>query len=277
MVVGAGQGGLTVAARLGQLGRRHPRRRAQPPGGRQLAQPVPLPGPARPGLVRPPARTCPSRPTGRSSLRRTSWPAGSRPMCRPWSSTSGPGPSSWAATTTTRPGSGRSRVRRPDGTDRTLHPHHLVLATGMSGVPNMPEIPGVDDFAGTVCHSSAHPGGREYRRPQCRRGRLLQQRPRHRAGLLRAGRRRHHGAALQHLRHEQRERHRSAVRRRLRGGWPSGGGRRHDVLVDPVPPGRRVAQTGDHGARRARRPRCSPAWRKPDSRSTSATTAAACS
>jgi cation diffusion facilitator CzcD-associated flavoprotein CzcO len=54
------------------------------------------------------------------------------------------------------------RVRREDGTERTLHPHHVVLATGMSGVPNIPEIPGVDDFAGTVRHSSAHGGGREF-------------------------------------------------------------------------------------------------------------------
>ena len=54
------------------------------------------------------------------------------------------------------------RVRRPDGRERTLHPHHVVLATGMSGVPNLPDIPGVDQFAGTVCHSSAHGGGREF-------------------------------------------------------------------------------------------------------------------
>ncbi len=54
------------------------------------------------------------------------------------------------------------RVRRQDGTQRTLHPHHVVLATGMSGVPNMPEIPGVEDFAGTVRHSSAHGSGREF-------------------------------------------------------------------------------------------------------------------
>jgi putative flavoprotein involved in K+ transport len=54
------------------------------------------------------------------------------------------------------------RVRRADGTERTLHPHHVVLATGMSGVPNVPTIPGMDDFAGTVCHSSAHRGGAEF-------------------------------------------------------------------------------------------------------------------
>jgi cation diffusion facilitator CzcD-associated flavoprotein CzcO len=54
------------------------------------------------------------------------------------------------------------RVRRADGTERTLQPSHVVLATGMSGVPNVPDIPGVGEFAGTVCHSSAHAGGRDY-------------------------------------------------------------------------------------------------------------------
>jgi len=39
-----------------------------------------------------------------------------------------------------------------------LRPKQLVLATGMSGVPNMPEFPGASDFTGTLCHSSAHKG-----------------------------------------------------------------------------------------------------------------------
>lgn len=50
-------------------------------------------------------------------------------------------------------------VRRSDGAERELHPSHVVLATGMSGVPNVPDIPGVADFAGQVCHSSAFVGG----------------------------------------------------------------------------------------------------------------------
>jgi cation diffusion facilitator CzcD-associated flavoprotein CzcO len=54
------------------------------------------------------------------------------------------------------------RVRQPDGTQRTLRPSHVVLATGMSGVPNMPEIPGASDFTGVLCHSSAHSGGSEF-------------------------------------------------------------------------------------------------------------------
>ncbi len=50
-----------------------------------------------------------------------------------------------------------------EGHERVLRPTHLVLATGMSGIPNMPDIPGADVFAGDLHHSSAHPGGERYR------------------------------------------------------------------------------------------------------------------
>ena len=49
-------------------------------------------------------------------------------------------------------------VRRADGSRRTLRPHHLVLATGMSGVPSIPEIPGAADFQGEISHSSSYQG-----------------------------------------------------------------------------------------------------------------------
>ncbi|MHC6175989.1 flavin-containing monooxygenase [Glutamicibacter sp. X7] len=49
-----------------------------------------------------------------------------------------------------------------EGEELTLHPQHLVLATGMSGVPNMPSYPGQDIFAGEQNHSSTHPGGARY-------------------------------------------------------------------------------------------------------------------
>jgi putative flavoprotein involved in K+ transport len=45
------------------------------------------------------------------------------------------------------------------GREMLLQPKHLVLATGLSGDPNIPSIPGADSFAGAQCHSSAHPGG----------------------------------------------------------------------------------------------------------------------
>jgi len=45
-----------------------------------------------------------------------------------------------------------------DGQTVTLRPKHLVLATGMSGKPNVPKFPGQDVFAGEQQHSSQHAG-----------------------------------------------------------------------------------------------------------------------
>ena len=50
-----------------------------------------------------------------------------------------------------------------DGQEVTLHPKQLVLATGMSGKPNIPVIPGQDVFKGEQQHSSQHPGPDAYR------------------------------------------------------------------------------------------------------------------
>ncbi|ALG86305.1 NAD(P)/FAD-dependent oxidoreductase [Gordonia phthalatica] len=45
-----------------------------------------------------------------------------------------------------------------EGEKMTLHPTQLVLATGMSGKANVPTFPGQDVFAGDQHHSSRHPG-----------------------------------------------------------------------------------------------------------------------
>ncbi|MBO0884754.1 MAG: NAD(P)/FAD-dependent oxidoreductase, partial [Mycobacterium sp.] len=45
-----------------------------------------------------------------------------------------------------------------DGERLTLRPTHLVLATGMAGKPNVPELPGQNVFRGDQHHSSQHPG-----------------------------------------------------------------------------------------------------------------------
>ncbi|MEA2663063.1 MAG: putative flavoprotein involved in transport, partial [Candidatus Eremiobacteraeota bacterium] len=50
-----------------------------------------------------------------------------------------------------------------DGEPVTLRPKQLVLATGMSGIPNVPAFPGAETFAGEQHHSSRHPGGDAYR------------------------------------------------------------------------------------------------------------------
>jgi len=44
----------------------------------------------------------------------------------------------------------------------TLRPTHLVLATGMAGKPNVPELPGQNVFRGEQHHSSQHPGPDRY-------------------------------------------------------------------------------------------------------------------
>ncbi|MFN3281199.1 MAG: flavin-containing monooxygenase [Tabrizicola sp.] len=54
-----------------------------------------------------------------------------------------------------------------NGATLTVHPHHLVLATGMSGKPNLPRVPGQDLFRGVQHHSSAHPGGDAFAGKQC--------------------------------------------------------------------------------------------------------------
>ncbi|MDQ6522082.1 NAD(P)/FAD-dependent oxidoreductase [Nocardioides sp. LHD-245] len=49
-------------------------------------------------------------------------------------------------------------VRTQDG-ERTLRPRHVVLATGAAGEPHVPDFPGRDGFEGTVYHSSKHGAG----------------------------------------------------------------------------------------------------------------------
>ena len=46
-----------------------------------------------------------------------------------------------------------------DAASRTLHPRHIVMATGVSGIPNFPDIPTLQDFAGVAVHSSAYDNG----------------------------------------------------------------------------------------------------------------------
>jgi len=54
-----------------------------------------------------------------------------------------------------------------DGQPVVLRPRQLVLATGMSGRPNLPSFPGMDAFRGEQHHSSAHPGPDAYRGKRC--------------------------------------------------------------------------------------------------------------
>jgi cation diffusion facilitator CzcD-associated flavoprotein CzcO len=48
------------------------------------------------------------------------------------------------------------RLSLADGTIRTMRPRHVLLATGVSGIPNIPKLEGIEDFEGPVLHSSDH-------------------------------------------------------------------------------------------------------------------------
>jgi len=54
-----------------------------------------------------------------------------------------------------------------DGQPVTLRPKQLVLATGVSGVANLPDIPGMERFKGVQHHSSRHPGGEGWAGKAC--------------------------------------------------------------------------------------------------------------
>jgi cation diffusion facilitator CzcD-associated flavoprotein CzcO len=55
-----------------------------------------------------------------------------------------------------------AKVRRGDGSVRTLRPKHIVMATSVSGTPNIPKIATIENFAGKILHSSQFAGGAEW-------------------------------------------------------------------------------------------------------------------
>ena len=54
-----------------------------------------------------------------------------------------------------------------DGQPVTLRPKHLVLATGMSGFPHLPETQGKELFQGKVVHSSQYKEGADWKGKNC--------------------------------------------------------------------------------------------------------------
>ncbi len=62
-------------------------------------------------------------------------------------------------------GEGRWSVvlRRADGTKRQMHPRHVVMATGVSGIPNLPDIQTLRNFSGKILHSSQYDDGEAWK------------------------------------------------------------------------------------------------------------------
>ena len=53
-------------------------------------------------------------------------------------------------------------LRQPSGR-RTLRPRHIVMATGVSGIPNLPNIPSLKNFAGQVVHAHGYRDATEWK------------------------------------------------------------------------------------------------------------------
>jgi cation diffusion facilitator CzcD-associated flavoprotein CzcO len=53
-------------------------------------------------------------------------------------------------------------LHRADGSRRTMHPRHVVMATGVSGIPNLPDIASLANFKGTLVHSSRYDDGENW-------------------------------------------------------------------------------------------------------------------
>jgi cation diffusion facilitator CzcD-associated flavoprotein CzcO len=53
-------------------------------------------------------------------------------------------------------------LRCADGSTREMHPRHVVMATGVSGIPNLPDIPSLNNFTGTIIHSSQYGDGESW-------------------------------------------------------------------------------------------------------------------
>jgi len=60
-------------------------------------------------------------------------------------------------------GTWKAVVRQADGTERTLRPRHLILANGIVGFPSIPSLPGIKDFKGDVMHTSEFTNGANWR------------------------------------------------------------------------------------------------------------------
>jgi hypothetical protein len=52
-----------------------------------------------------------------------------------------------------------ARLKRSDGTERIVRPRHLVFANGVSSYPMIPDLPGLDEFKGEVIHSEGFDSG----------------------------------------------------------------------------------------------------------------------
>ena len=63
----------------------------------------------------------------------------------------------------TEKGRWTARLRMADGTERVMHPRHIILSNGTNGIAHMPDLPGLKDFAGDMFHSHGFKSGAPWR------------------------------------------------------------------------------------------------------------------
>ena len=241
LVVGGGQGGIALGARLRQLGVPSDRHRQARPSRRPVAQPLQVAVPARPGLVRPPA--VPEVPRQLAGVLPEGQDRRLAGVLR-----HGDGAQLLdqhrrrTARRTTRP----TREWTVDGragrqAARCCAPSSWCSPPACPASRTCPTFPGMDVFRGDQHHSSAHPGPDAYTGKKVRRHRLEQLGVRHLRRAVGGGRRRHDGAALLDAHRPVRLADGDRARRALLRG---GGGRRDDHREGR--PDLRVAAVPDH-------------------------------
>ncbi|MDR6861538.1 NAD(P)/FAD-dependent oxidoreductase [Variovorax guangxiensis] len=55
-----------------------------------------------------------------------------------------------------------ARVQRADGSERVLRPRHIIFANGILGAPKSPKLPGLEDFKGKVFHTHGFRNGADW-------------------------------------------------------------------------------------------------------------------
>ena len=55
------------------------------------------------------------------------------------------------------------KLKLSDGNEKIMKPKHIVMAVGVSSVPNRTKIPGMEGYKGKVIHSTDYSSGRDYK------------------------------------------------------------------------------------------------------------------
>ena len=84
-----------------------------------------------------------------------------------------------------------ARIRKGDGSERVMKPRHIVMANGIAGRPLTPRLPGLESFKGQVMHTHDYREGAPWKGKTCSRRGCGNERSRRGAGSSWPWRERH--------------------------------------------------------------------------------------